>query len=83
MNNIQQFDFKLETINKANVTNIENYLTNDGFKDLQKGPGKEHYKLFIALSLQLKKGKILELGTHNGNSAVALSYGKQLEMRLN
>lgn len=78
MNKIKQFDFRIETINNLynKCHNIKNYLTNEGNSALDRGPGREHYKLFIALSLQLKKGKILELGTHNGNSAVALSYGK-------
>ena len=31
--------------------------------------------MFISISKQLKNAKILEIGTHNGNSAVALGYG--------
>jgi hypothetical protein len=37
-------------------------------------PGKEHYRLLAAVSLQFEKTYILDLGTYKGNSAVALSH---------
>ena len=45
---------------------------------MNKGWGKEHYKLFCGISSQLNNKKILEIGTHHGNSSVAFSYGKIL-----
>jgi predicted O-methyltransferase YrrM len=54
---------------------MKKYLSHQGFIDYNQGFGREHYKLFISISKQLKDAKILEIGTHNGNSAVALSYG--------
>lgn len=36
---------------------------------------KEHYKLLAHLSTRVRQGTIFDLGTHLGDSAVALSYG--------
>lgn len=62
------------------ITNDENdlldYYTHQGYLDSKQNFGIEHYKLFMGISRQLNNVKILEIGTHNGNSAVALSYGK-------
>lgn len=43
--------------------------------DVHELPGKEHYYFLAAFSMQLKKCKIIELGTHCGRSAIALNYG--------
>ena len=53
MNKIKQFDFRIETINNLynKCHNIKNYLTNEGNSALDRGPGREHYKLFIACLL--------------------------------
>lgn len=80
-----KFDFRKKTIlnlNK-NLSNFKSYFSNSGLKDLNKPPGVEHYQLFIALSEQLKYGKILEIGTHQGNASVALSYGKTIGNSIN
>jgi len=45
------------------------------YEDVKKLPGDEHYMFLAALSMQLKNKKIIELGTHNGRSAVSLNYG--------
>jgi hypothetical protein len=37
--------------------------------------GLEHYKLLAWVSMQFKKGKIVEIGTSEGAGALALSYG--------
>jgi len=44
MTNIKEFDFRLETINSLykKCNNIKKYFTDIGYKDLQKGAGKEH-----------------------------------------
>jgi predicted O-methyltransferase YrrM len=41
--------------------------------------GYEHYKLFCSISKQINNKKILEIGTHHGNSAVAFGFGKLFE----
>ena len=50
----------------ANIAQIE---------DVKKPCGDEHYFFLAALTSQLKNKKIIELGTHNGRSTVALNYG--------
>jgi predicted O-methyltransferase YrrM len=39
-------------------------------------PGKEHYRLLCYLSTLFNHSNIIDLGTHLGNSALALSYNK-------
>jgi hypothetical protein len=39
-------------------------------------PGKEHYRLLSYLSCLFNNSNIIDLGTHLGNSALALSYNK-------
>jgi len=54
----------------ANVTRKEHQkLINDP-------AGKEHYKLLAYLSKGIDNGLIVELGTHNGTSSVAMSINK-------
>ena len=53
---------------------LKNSLTKQGYIDYLQGIGKEHYKLFISISMQINNCKILEIGTHHGNSAVALGF---------
>jgi len=71
-------NFKKDFLNSI-IINFENdmksYYTSQGFIDATQDFGREHYKLFMGISKQLKNSKILEIGTHNGNSAIALSYG--------
>ena len=51
---------------------ILKYYTDQGLSDYHKDMGTEHYKLFMSIGYQLGSCKILEIGTHHGNSAVAL-----------
>ena len=55
---------------------LASYYTPQGFYDACQDFGTEHYKLLMSISRQLTNVKILEIGTHHGNSAIALSYGK-------
>ena len=48
------------------------------FDDVKKHPGIEHYYFLLALGIQLKNKKIIELGTHTGNSAYFLAGGNRL-----
>jgi hypothetical protein len=45
----------------------------DYFFDL---PGKEHYRLLSYLSTQFNNSNIIDIGTLNGHSALALAYNK-------
>ena len=54
---------------------LKAYFTHQGFVDANQNFGIEHYKLFMGISKQLKNINILEIGTHHGNSSVALAYG--------
>ena len=68
-------DFRNETIlDLAKDFIIDNPIINQ-YGDVHKLPGDEHYYLLAAISMQLKNKKIIELGTHNGRSAIALNYG--------
>jgi len=50
------------------------YYSSQGLIDYNKNFGKEHYKLLCCISEQIKSGIIVDIGTHNGNSAVSLGY---------
>jgi len=65
----------LESIIFNYENDLKEFYTHQGFIDSKQDFGIEHYKLFMGISKQLKNSKILEIGTHNGNSAVSLSYG--------
>jgi predicted O-methyltransferase YrrM len=68
-------DFNQTIVNKISSNFLKN-LTKQGQIDYNKGFGKEHYMFFCGISSQLEDNtKILEIGTHNGNSTIALSYG--------
>jgi predicted O-methyltransferase YrrM len=73
----------LETLIKDYEKNLKQYFTGQGFIDSKQNFGIEHYKLFMAISKQLKNNNILEIGTHNGNSAVALGYGNLFGNNIN
>jgi predicted O-methyltransferase YrrM len=65
----------LNELTKNIDTEIGEYFTPQGKIDLSKNVGIEHYKLFAGISKQYINCNILEIGTHHGNSAVALGYG--------
>ena len=65
----------MESLIKNYELKLKGHFTSQGFIDSKQKFGIEHYKLFMAISMQLKNVSILEIGTHNGNSAIALSYG--------
>jgi hypothetical protein len=52
------------------------YFSDQGLMDFNKGIGIEHYKLLCCLSAQISNGIIIDIGTHHGNSAVAMGYSK-------
>jgi predicted O-methyltransferase YrrM len=75
-------DFNQTVINKI-PSSFFDYFTKQGQIDFKKGFGQEHYMLFCGISSQLDdNSNILEIGTHNGNSTIALSYGITKNKRL-
>jgi predicted O-methyltransferase YrrM len=54
-----------------------------GFKeDVVKHFGEEHYQLLSSISMQCDNKKIMELGTHKGQSAVCLTYGNRCDKNI-
>ena len=72
----------LENLLKDYNKNLQEYFDKINDKETYYDFGKEHYRLFAGISCQLDDKKILELGTHNGKSAIALSYGKIIEKNI-
>jgi len=67
------------TLDDLNSLNFEQYKTivgNEPNIDFFSNPGKEHYKLLAFFSTLFNNSNIIEIGTHLGHSALALSYNK-------
>lgn len=64
------------------ISTTSNFLNDNKniaiYKDVRDMPGKEHYFLLASIGVQLKNSKIIELGTHKGNSVIALNYGNKI-----
>ena len=72
-------NLNLTTKNIIEITNrLDNkylkYFSDSGFNDYKQQLGKEHYKLLCVISSQIDNGIIIDIGTHHGNSAIALGY---------
>lgn len=70
---------KLLNKNLIKELNFETFLNNFNLSlsdDFHKSPGIQHYKLLAYLSSLFNDVTIIEIGTHVGESAVALSYNK-------
>lgn len=72
-----KLNFSLDNIlNSTQDFLIDN--SNISFRpDVREIPGKEHYLFLASLGMQLKNKKIIELGTHQGVSSIALNYGNK------
>lgn len=58
---------------------FENIIDDDEFESKKQffdSPGKEHYKLLSYFSTLYNNVNIIDIGTHRGSSATALSYNK-------
>lgn len=71
--NTQQIFVSFEKISETvNQEVFREYQTDDDeFYDV---PGKQHYKLLSYLSTFFKDSDLIDIGTHKGSSALALSY---------
>ena len=63
----------IDDIKKIDLTHLKNYATNTHWLFQNKG---EHYKLLAFLSSKLKNETIFDIGTYEGNSALALALGE-------
>ena len=68
-------DLKLSNIHRLTNEFLADNANIAQIEDVKKPCGDEHYFFLAALTSQLKNKKIIELGTHNGRSTVALNYG--------
>lgn len=68
-------DLTLENILNLGVSFLNDNTNISYINDVQKLPGDEHYLFLAALGMQMKNKTIIELGTHNGRSAISLNYG--------
>lgn len=65
------------------LQNINSLKINDFFNNIALGndfynePGKEHYRLLSYFSSLFNNSNIIEIGTHLGESAIALSYNEK------
>src|SRR5579862_1830524 len=67
------------TLDKVNVdlTCFEDYITSNEYdtrKEFFGIPGQQHYRLLAYLSTLHNNSTIIDIGTHRGSSALALSY---------
>jgi hypothetical protein len=73
INNMQPITEKLiNSINFDKFKNI-NESSSEEFNDV---PGKQHYRLLSYFSSLYENAIIIDIGTHRGNSALALSYNE-------
>ena len=73
-------DLRIEKLNELTKDFPNDILNYFGYQvDILKNFGEEHYKLLAGISAQKKNIKILELGTHKGQSAVCLTYGNKFD----
>jgi len=68
-------DISVEEVNKINLRELCQHGFN--INEFLDNAGREHYKLLAFLSLQYDDVNILDIGTHMGASATALSYNKK------
>lgn len=62
-----------DILNSIDLSYFKRYLTDKQYKYFQDPAGREHYRLLAWLSVFCDIKKIVEVGTHEGLSALALS----------
>jgi hypothetical protein len=71
-----KYNIALEDINKINFNDKFKNIVNENDKEFYSKPGKEHYKLLSYFSTLFDNSNIIDIGTHTGSSALALSFNK-------
>jgi predicted O-methyltransferase YrrM len=70
-------DIVYNEVKELDLSSLVSSITRKGHQEIINGPaGKEHYKLLAYLSKKINDGLIIELGTHNGTSSVAMSINE-------
>lgn len=67
-------------ITRKDLDNIDckcfNFIVNKNDPEFYANPGREHYRLLSYFSTLFDNCNIIDIGTHTGHSALALSYNK-------
>ena len=72
-----KYNIGLYHIDQLDFTNVyKNIVVNEHEINFYSNPGKEHYKLLSYFSTLFDNTNIIDIGTHLGHSALALSYNK-------
>jgi len=74
MSSQQCLQINLNLIQTVDQSVFKEYQTDDD--EFYGEPGKQHYKLLSYLSTLYKNSNIIDIGTHKGSSALALSFEK-------
>ena len=67
---------KKEDLSKLNFDNYNNEIISYNDEEFYQEPGNQHYRLLSYFSTLFNNSNIIDLGTHRGSSALALSYNK-------
>ena len=71
-----KYNITTSNLNKLDFINSFRNIIDENHHEFYSKPGKEHYKLLSYFSTLFNNSNILDIGTHMGYSAVALSYNK-------
>jgi len=80
---MSELDFRIETIHRLTNSFLQDNPNISNIADVREPCGKEHYFFLASIGMQLKNNKIIELGTHNGRSTIALNYGNMKQNNQN
>jgi Bacterial protein of unknown function (HtrL_YibB) len=69
-------DKLIETVNFAKFNETIKYSLPNDLSEFGEVPGKQHYRLLSYFSSLFNNSIIIDIGTHRGNSALALSYNE-------
>ena len=67
------YNITLDDIKSVDYERYKSIFQHSEFFDV---PGREHYRLLAYISTLFDNVNIIDIGTHEGNSALALSYNK-------
>jgi len=70
--------YNRQDIEQITLTDLSNCIIDDNYRDyFLSEPGKEHYKLLAYISTKYENETLIDIGTHKGGSALALSFNKK------
>jgi hypothetical protein len=71
-----KYNITFDNLNNLDFDKYKNIVYDEANIDFYSPPGKEHYKLLSYFSTLFNNSNIIDIGTHLGHSALALSYNK-------